>query len=262
MQRFSLQFFGMVLPNFVVFGAGLWAMWRLIRHRLRDDEVLGVTGAKAMVVFWAAESLFCVTLGRRFFGHYFLQPELPLALLAAGPIEAMWRRRPRWTAAGVGLPVLVFFLINALPEVTHKYVYTVDPDYSTVGHAARGETRPSDTIWVWGNVPQIYYSAQREPGVRFTFCNYLTGLSPGTRSETDPTVDPRRNAVAGAWQLVLEDLDARRPTLVLDTAAAGMKSYGKFPVQSFPPLDNYLKAHYRAEGAVSGVVFYRRVDST
>jgi hypothetical protein len=264
--RFALQFFGMVVPNFVVWGAGLWGLWVLVRSRggasAKVTAVTGVTGARAMLVVWTLESLYCVTLGRRFFGHYFLQPELPLALLAAGPVAAAWERRPRLVAWGIGLPVAVFFLVGAVPEVTHKWVYMIDPDYETVGRAVKAETRPDDSIWVWGNVPQIYYAAERMPGVRFTFCNYLTGLSPGTRSEYDPTVDPRKNAVTSAWKLVIEDLDARKPALVLDTAAADMKFYGKFPIASFPPLATYLKAHYRAETSVNGVVFYRRVDAS
>jgi hypothetical protein len=270
-KRFSLQFFGMVVPNFVVYGAGLFGLWALVKRLASKsdttlenatNDVTGVTTGRAMLVVWTLESLFCVTLGRRFFGHYFLQPELPLALLAAGPIAALWEKRPRPIAYGIGLPALVFFLVGAVPEVTHRWVYMVDPDYGTVGRAAAAETRPSDSIWVWGNVPQIYYAAERMPGVRFTFCNYLTGLSPGTRSEYDPAVDPRKNAVTSAWSLVIEDLDQRRPTLVLDTAAADMKFYGKFPIASFPVLESYLTSHYRAERTVNGVVFYRRVDST
>jgi hypothetical protein len=48
--------------------------------------------------------------------------------------------------------------------------------------------------------------------------------------------------------------------LVLDTAAAGLKSYGKFPIAAFPPLADYLAAHYLPEGSISGVVLYRRRD--
>jgi hypothetical protein len=275
-KRFSLQFFGMVVPNFVVWGAGLFGLWIVVKRLLAavstatppapvdedGNDASGVTNGRAMLVVWTLESLFCVTLGRRFFGHYFLQPELPLSLLAAGPVAMLWEKRPRLVAYGIGVPALVFFLVGAVPEVTHKWVYMIDPDYGTVGRAAAAETSPSESIWVWGNVPQIYYAAERMPGVRFTFCNYLTGLSPGTRSEYDPSVDPRKNAVTSAWDLVIADLDQRRPTLVLDTAAADMKFYGKFPVASFPPLQSYLSAHYRVEKQVSGVVFYRRIDAT
>jgi hypothetical protein len=261
LTRFSLQFFGMVVPNFVVYGAGFWGLASLLKRGRRGGEVCGVIGGHWMLVAWTVESLFCVSLGRRFFGHYFLQPELPLALLAAAPVADLWDRKPRFVLAGVGLPALAFFLIAAFPRYTSKYVYTRDPDYWKVGRAAAMVTAPSDRIWVWGNVPQIYYTAERVPGVRFTFCNYLTGLSPGTRSEYDPTVDPRRNAVPEAWDQVLSDLDANRPALVIDTAAAGMKSYAKFPIKNFPVLEDYLRAHYRPDGVVDGAVFYRRVDA-
>ena len=262
LTRFSLQFFGMVVPNFVVYGAGLWGLGSLIKGG-RPGGVDGSrsAGTRRMLVIWAVESLFCVSLGWRFFGHYFLQPELPLALLAAAPVACLWETRPRFVVTAIGLPVLVFFLVAVLPQYTRKYVYMTDPDYWTVGRAAAMRTTPSESIWVWGNVPQIYYTAERMPGVRFTFCNYLTGLSPGTRSEYDPTVDPRRNAVPEAWSDLLSDLDSRRPALVIDTAAAGMKSYGKFPIRSFPALEGYLRAHYRPDGVVNGVVFYRRMDS-
>jgi hypothetical protein len=256
-SRLGAQLFGVVLPSLLFFAAGSASLWRILRRR----KTPGIVAGRAMLAVWALESIYCFTLGRRFFGHYLLQPELPLALLAAGPVAAAFEARPRLTLGALAAPAAVFFGLNLLPELTSRMVYG-DPDYWTVGRAAAEHTHPGDGIWVWGNVPQIYYAAEREPGVRFTFCNYLTGLSPGTPSEYDPTVDPRAHAVPGAWDMVVADLDARQPALVLDTAAAGMKSYGKFPVSSFPVLARYLETHYRIEGTVNGVVFYRRIDST
>lgn len=256
-SRLAAQLFGVVLPSLLFFGAGSVSLLRILRRR----PAPGIVDGRAMLVVWALESIYCFTLGRRFFGHYLLQPELPLALLAAGPVAAAFEARPRLTLAALAAPAAAFFGFNVLPELTSRVVYG-DPDFWTVGRAVAAQTRPDDGIWVWGNVPQIYYTAEREPGVRFTFCNYLTGLSPGTPSEYDPKVDPRADAVPRAWDMVVADLDAHRPTLVLDTAAAGMKSYGKFPVASFPVLARYLQTHYRIEGSVNGVVFYRRVDST
>ncbi|HEX8795501.1 MAG TPA: hypothetical protein VF765_31340 [Polyangiaceae bacterium] len=256
-SRLAAQLFGVVLPSLLFFAAGFATLWRILRRR----PAPGVVAGRAMLAVWALEAIYCFTLGRRFFGHYLLQPELPLALLAAGPVAAAFEARPRLTLMGMVAPAAVFFGVNVLPELTSRVVYG-DPDYRTVGRAAAARTRPDERIWVWGNVPQIYYAAEREPGVRFTFCNYLTGLSPGTPSEYDPKVDPRADAVAGAWDMVVADLDVHRPALVLDTAAAGMKSYGKFPVSSFPVLARYLDTHYRIEGSVNGVVFYRRIDST
>ena len=45
-------------------------------------------------------------------------------------------------------------------------------------------TGPDDSVFVWGNSPQLYVLARRPLGSRFTFCNYMTGESPGTPTET------------------------------------------------------------------------------
>lgn len=260
-HRFFMQIIGTVLPNGLIYGGGLLSVVLLVRRVAPKGASLhGIVRGRGMLVVWAAESLFCVTLGRRYFGHYFLQPELPLAVLAAGPVMHLWERRPRLAALGLALPSLAFFGIAALPGTFAHLIYAGDPDYWALGRAVKSLTVPTDSIWVWGNVPQVYFTAERRPGVRFTFCNYLTGLSPGAPSELDPTVDSRNNAVPGAWDMVVADLEKNRPAIIVDTAAGQMKSYGKFPIDSFPVLSAYLKVHYQPEGVVLGAVLLRRTD--
>jgi hypothetical protein len=58
--------------------------------------------------------------------------------------------------------------------------------------------------------------------------------------------------------MVVHDLDRATPAIIIDTAAGGMKSYGKYPVASFPVLDAYLRQHYRPDGVIDGAVLYRR----
>lgn len=258
LERLGAQLLGVVLPGALLYGAGLLTLARLLRQERGASA--DVPRARPFLLLWSLFSLASVGLGFRFFGHYFLQAELPLALLAAGPAERLLRARPRLSRAALVAPAAVFLVLAALPELTRPLFNGRDPDYLRIGRAVEARTSPSDTIWVWGNVPQLYYAASRSPGVRFSFCNYLTGLSPGTPSEYDDARDPLAHALAWAWPLVLQDLDRNRPALVLDTAAAGLKSYGKFPIARFPLLESYLAAHYAPEGSVSGVVLYRRRD--
>ena len=264
-RRLAMQLLGVVLPSLLVYGGGLYGLALCVprgdpRARRARQSLLGVERGHALLVVWVLESIYSVTLGRRFFGHYFLQLTLVLSIVAAGPVARLWTRAPKSMVAALAAPALFFFVFAGLPGWSATYVYAVDPDYDALGRAVRRETEPSETIWVWGNVPQVYFAAERAPGVRFTFCNYLTGLSPGSRSENDPTYDSRSNAVPGAWDLVVHDLDANRPAVIVDTAAGGMKSYGKFPVRSFPTFAEYLAAHYRAVGTVDGAVLYRRTE--
>ncbi len=255
-RRFAYQLVGVVLPGIVVYGGGLLTFTRL----LRGGAGVGVVAGRSFLLCWTGLSLLAVGLGGRFFGHYFLQPELPLSLLAAGPIAQMWHQRPRLLVLAVAVPGVFFFLGASFPSVSRPIFSPHDPDFAAIGRAIAARTRPTDTIWVWGNVPQIYSAADRSPGVRFTFCNYLTGLSPGTPSEYDPDVDPQRFAVPWAWPQVFEDLERHRPALLVDTAAAHLKFYGRFPISHYPDLDRYLAAHYRRESEVASVVLYRRCE--
>ena len=256
LQRFAAQLAGVVLPAAALWLAGIFALVALARRKPQDD----VVAFRAFLVVWTALSLAAVAAGARFFGHYFLQAEVPLSLLAAGGVARLFAARPRLAAASLAAPALLFLCIATAKEITQPIFSGRDPDYRAIGKAIAARTLASDTIWVWGNVPQLYYGASRRPGVRFSFCNYLTGLSPATPSEYDDQDDPGRQALGWAWDLVFQDLSANKPALVLDTAAAGIKSYGKFPIRKFPKFAEYLAAHYRTEGDLEGVVVYRRVD--
>src|SRR5213078_4498851 len=78
-------------------------------------------------------------------------------------------------------------------------------------------TTPDERIFVWGNSPQLYILARRPMGARFSFCNYMTGESPGTPTETGRW-NADRNQLPAAWEMLFADLERRRPALFVDAA--------------------------------------------
>jgi hypothetical protein len=112
---------------------------------------------------------------------------------------------------------------------------------------------------VWGNSPQLYVLARRAMGARFSFCNYMTWESPGTPTETG-AADADRNVLAESWIMLFDDLERRRPWLLVDAAAAGWDGYDKFPLARYPRLAAYVARHYARADVVDGVVIYRRSD--
>jgi hypothetical protein len=257
--RLGAQLGGVVLPAILLYGFGILTIVRLLRRSPVASS--DVAAHRPFLVAWVVLSILAVGLGGRFFGHYFLQAELPLSLAAAAPASRLLERAPRAFAALAAGPALFFASASLLPPGRPgAWLDSPQPDYERIGRAIERASDPGDSIWVWGNVPQLYFTSRRAPGARFTFCNYLTGLSPATPSEYDPSVDPGKDIVPEAMGLALQDLDSRRPVLIVDTAAVNLKSYGKFPISRYPALAAYLLAHYVRAGDAEGVPLYRRID--
>ena len=255
-QRFARQCIGVIIPGLLLYVSAAITLARVIRG---DNCFVDVRRYRAFLVAWSVLSLLSVTIGGRYFGHYFLQPELPLSIAAAGPTARLFLEK-RWAFVSLlAVPALLFLLGASLPRTPGRWLDDDVIAYGRLGSELAARTNPSDSIWIWGNVPRLYYSANRRSGTRFTFCNYLTGLSPGTPSEYDARVDPSGPSEPQAWSQVLSDLTTRQPRLILDTAAAHWKSYGKFPIKRYPEFSRYLAEHYRNSGAIDGAIVYDRV---
>ena len=130
--------------------------------------------------------------------------------------------------------------------------------YAEVAARIAARTAAEDPIFVWGAAPHLYQLARRPLGARFLFCQFLTGVSPGTRTATGE-VDAAPSVVREAWDMLFADLEARRPRLFVDTAPADWDHYGQFPIARYPALQRYVAAHYRPVETVAGVHLYERL---
>ncbi|HLK93824.1 MAG TPA: hypothetical protein VKZ18_28285 [Polyangia bacterium] len=215
-------------------------------------------------LLWLCTSTIALCAGGRFFGHYFHLVLPPLCLLAAPGSVRLWRRAG-WTRAALvalcALPALAFLGLATVGRSLAARLDEREPAYGGVAARIDSLTAPDERIFVWGNSPQLYVLARRPMGARFSSSNFVTGESPGTPTETgarnaDLNQDPRR------WQMLFDDLERRRPALLVDAAAAGWDGYGKYPLDRYPRLRRYVDAHYRPLEVSAGVVLYRRLDRT
>jgi 4-amino-4-deoxy-L-arabinose transferase-like glycosyltransferase len=222
------------------------------RRRQEDPTAVFLAG-------WLAVSALATTAGGRFFGHYFHQVTAPLAVLAAPGAVRIWRRRRAVGLAAVGVPAAAFLLIGLFHTPAARAVGALEPDYDAIARFIRARSRPSDPLVVWGNVPVLYFEAQRPLGSRFVFSNYLTGLSPATRTQSDPNADASLNVVSESWEMFVSDLSSRLPSLFVDTSPGNLGAYGKFPLARFPRLSSIIDRNYTLLGEVAGArVFVRR----
>ena len=103
-----------------------------------------------------------------------------------------------------------------------------------------------------GSCTESNLNAALPLGSRFVFSNYLTGLSPATRTQTDPRADASANVVAESWAMFEADLASRRPRLFVDTSPGDIAAYGKFPPGRYPRLQAILDRDYTTIGRVAG----------
>jgi 4-amino-4-deoxy-L-arabinose transferase-like glycosyltransferase len=241
-----------VLPALFIWVLGVRAALAAWRRRGEDPVALFMIG-------WCAVSALAITAGGRFFGHYFHQVTAPLAVLAAPEAARLWRSRRLLGLAAMGVPAAAFLLIGLLHAPGAQAIGAVAPDYRAIAGFVRTHSAPGDGLVVWGNVPVLYFEADRPLGSRFVFSNYLTGLSPATRTQSDPNADASANVVGESWEMFVADLGDRLPRLFVDTSPGNLGAYGKFPLSRFPRLQAIVDRNYSPIGEVAGTrVFARR----
>jgi 4-amino-4-deoxy-L-arabinose transferase-like glycosyltransferase len=244
-----------VLPAAFIWVLGLAAAARAIRRR---DDGADPERLDLFVVGWLAASALAVTAGGRFFGHYFHQVAAPLAVLAAPAAARLWSSRRGLVLAATGIPAAVFLVLGLGHGRMMAAAGVPDPDYPAMAAAIAARSDPQDGLLVWGNAPVLYFEAERPLGSRFVFSNYLTGLSPATKTQSDPGTDASANVVAESWDMLEADVAARRPRLFVDTSPGNIGAYGKFPPVHFKRLQAILDRDYRPSADVAGVRLYVR----
>ncbi len=233
-----------------------------VHHKRRLEEYL--------ILFWFLLSLVPVLTGGRFFGHYFIQLLPPLCIMAAAPaaraLERVRQANPRVrrrtrTAVAIGLllPAVGFFVARLFAGNIYAAIGEDDPGrYRPLGQYVQERTAPDETLFVWGFATPVYFFADRPAASRFLWCDWLTGRIPGSPTARDRFFDTTPFITRGSWEMLFTDLERSKPTYVVDTAVGNYHDYGKYPVDKYPPLVEYLKEHYTLEGRHADADFYRR----
>jgi hypothetical protein len=227
----------------------------------RRPQAVGRSGGRLLVALWFLFGYFGASYSGRNFGHYFIQIIAPACLLTAWAAVDAWRalaprlarRRGRADLAVAGRAALAAALVVGLAyplvrfggEIAGRTLWTERPApraRARLLEAIRARTAPEEAIFVWGYYPELYVLAPRRPASRYSNANYLTGMLPWENHQ--PGVDTSAHVVPGAWDVLMDELDASRPPLVVDTAVGDHRSYAKYPIASFPRLRDFLDRHY------------------
>jgi len=217
----------------------LYGLGAAVTRRLRLDP---------LVWMWLAVSVVVVPIGLRFFGHYYQQVVPPLAVLTGLALPTararVWRGLMALT---IGLTVAMLVL-----SVVHRPDLT---DFRSLGRYVQSTTAPTDRIFVWGALPDVYIAAERDPSGVFVHGGYLTG-NWASRSEPLPAAALTAAPFDERWDMFWADVLARPPVLVIDAARPGT-DWAAYAPQKYP-IGAWLERCYANEGVIDGLRVWRR----
>ena len=227
---------------------------------MRPWDAVRALLVSALLLSWVP-----VSLGGRFYEHYFLQFAPPLAVLAgvsADRLLSSWGSLPRMrrlvTLALLLLPVVGSVGWGFLRGLRGEYP-AQEPRTREVAAWLRAHAAAGDRLFVWGHYTPLYWLAELDPGTRYLNTSVHMGNFDPAHLPEGFDVAPFESNVD--IQRTLEDLEARRPAWVVDTAPADLHHWSRVPLAKFPALEAYLQSHYQAVAAPAGAVVYRRREA-
>ncbi len=233
----------------------LWVL--ALREALRPWDAVRAMLVSALLLTWVP-----VSLGGRFYEHYFLQFAPPLAVLAGvsadrllsrwGTLSRLWRGT---TVSLLLLPVLGSIGWGFLRGFLGEYP-AQEPRTREVAAWLRAHAAPGDRLFVWGHYTPLYWLSELDPGTRYLNTSAHMGNFDPSHLPEGFDVSPFKSDVD--IQRTLEDLEGRRPAWVVDTSPADIHHWARVPLAKFPALQAYIEAHYQVVATPAGAVVYRR----
>lgn len=204
-----------------------------------------------------------VSLGGRFYGHYFLQLVPGVAFLAAGFLDdARFQasRLRRLVVLLVCLSVAGFGANTWARGLLKRNYPSQDVKAIEVANWLRVRTRPEERVFVWGYFNPVYYLADRRPASRFINPSPVVGDFDPLHVPAD--FDARPYVREDDAALLVRDLEADHCAVIVDTAPSDLHGWSRFPLAVVPALERYVREKFYLETIVAGAHVYRRIQAT
>lgn len=228
--------------------------WRMSK----EDDRLNQTFLFGTI--WSLAALTGALLGGRAFLHYLIPVLAPMSLLSAIPLTLLssGTSNPQWlqlswkylVIAGLVIPISIHTWNNRLLLADDLSI----TEFEAFSAYIQQESRESDRIFVWGFAPELYVLSDRKPASRYSFCNMLSGHIPAA---TEAFANTDSLIVPGSWETLMQELDENKPIFFIDTQPNGYRGYGKYPVQHYPDMNQWLSQGYKLD-----TLFHQQNPST
>ena len=230
--------------------AATYLSWRIWRGKGK--------AADRILLWWTFWSFAVLWVTGTFYWHYFLQMIAPFSVLAAYGIVAAWNLGKslspllRLVTRGVWA-ILLGMMVIIFVKTDYKYFFSYTPVEQTVfqhnflsgvpneygiwniflqriAYYIRDNTDPTETIYVWGIAPQIYFLAQRKAATR-----YISNANMSFLVSKDSF-----KALHAYAPTVMEEIGKSHPAYIVEI----------FPIEYFPEFQTFVRDQYMVEGSV------------
>ena len=160
--------------------AGIYSLLRAVARGER------ISPAAAVLCAWLGAAIATLVMHGAWLRYHYLPMAVPLALLAAEPLAALWTasRKRGGMAARCALVLVGLSLVPAASAVRAHYqdawqVWSgaeAPGEWQALGTYLRERTAPGERIFVWGNIPVVYLYAERKAASRFLSTYFLSVL--------------------------------------------------------------------------------------
>jgi hypothetical protein len=230
--------------------AAAYLGWRIWRNRGQASD--------RILLWWAFWSFSVLWVTGTFWAHYFLQIIAPFSILAAYGIVSAWKLAkslspfPRFVGQGVWAILLVIMVIFFI-KTDYKYFFSYTPVEQTIfqynglnrslevyglynvvqqqiAYYIRDNTDPTDTIYVWGIAPQVYFLAQRKAATRYISNSNMSFL----------VTNNSLKALQAYAPTVMEEIGKSHPAYIVEILG----------IEYFPELQTFVRDQYMVERSV------------
>jgi hypothetical protein len=276
----NLSFWSQILEEFIPFVFCMPLLWIFaflwIKRTVINGRNYENSGFSFFLVFWLLVSIAATFIGKRMYGHYFIQILPPLCLMAAlGASEYFSGKQDirsyrYWRGATIALTLvggIVFTCMAVSFEAATDTWGKLEPDFRPATNYIREHTASTDKIFVWGWFSPVYVYSERAPATRFNNTNMFIGVRRGN----DPDEESRSNLtwaertwvqIPEAWTMLDADLRRNRPELIIDTSPGNYNGFGRYPLKDYPVLRDYVAESCHLETSLAGMDIYRCISGT
>lgn len=198
---------------------------------------------------WLLTGCAAAFAGFRFFGHYWLQVVPPLAMLATPVLAGAARRWWRPAAAVLAATLVASAVFLWIPETFRR---TNRPEH--LAAALQAVTQPTDRVFIWGSYAELAVALDRPIAGTQIHSDFVTGRSGGRNLGAETLAE----ATPGALDMMMADLTAAPPTLIVDTSTAPDLHYANYPMSLIPQIAQFVSAGYVKSDVIDGCTIYTR----